>query len=123
MVLPGLRCLTVACALSWMACGAAAEIPTGPARYPGTEWERADPLAAGWSVETIAKAWAYADLLGSTSVMVVQHGRIIAERGDTAVKSNLYSVRKSLLSALIGIAVGEGRIDLGATLAQLGIDD
>ena len=32
-------------------------------------------------------------------------------------------MRKSLLSALIGIAVAEHRIDLDASLAQLGIDD
>jgi len=32
-------------------------------------------------------------------------------------------VRKSLLSALIGIAVAERKISLDSTLAQLGIDD
>jgi hypothetical protein len=32
-------------------------------------------------------------------------------------------VRKSLLSALYGIAVAEGKISLVSTLAELGIDD
>ena len=43
--------------------------------------------------------------------------------GDVATKSNLHSIRKSLLSALIGIAVDERKIDLGATMESLGIDD
>ena len=49
--------------------------------------------------------------------------RVVAQWGDTAVKSNLHSVRKSLLSALIGIAVDEHKIDLSATMDSLGIDD
>jgi len=55
--------------------------------------------------------------------MIIQHGLVVAEWGDTAVKSNLHSVRKSLLSALIGIAVEEHKIDLGAAIGDLGIDD
>jgi CubicO group peptidase (beta-lactamase class C family) len=48
---------------------------------------------------------------------------VVAEWGDTAKPTELASVRKSLLSALIGIAVAEKKIDLDATLADLGIDD
>jgi CubicO group peptidase (beta-lactamase class C family) len=55
--------------------------------------------------------------------MIVHHGRVVADWGDTAFKTNLHSVRKSLLSALIGIAVAENKIDLNATMAALGIDD
>lgn len=55
--------------------------------------------------------------------MIIQHGRAIARWGDTSRKVNMASVRKSLLSALYGSAVAEGRIDLSATLAELGIDD
>ena len=55
--------------------------------------------------------------------MIVQNGVVVAEWGDVAVKSPAHSVRKSLLSALIGIAVEEGKIDLSSTLEELGIDD
>src|SRR5205814_96396 len=61
--------------------------------------------------------------IGSTAVMIVHHGAVVAEWGDTAAKTPLASVRKSLLSALIGIAVERKQIDLGKTLAELGIDD
>ena len=53
----------------------------------------------------------------------MQHGRIVDSFGDISQRIELHSVRKSLLSALIGIAVKEGRIKLDATLASLGIDD
>jgi CubicO group peptidase (beta-lactamase class C family) len=43
--------------------------------------------------------------------------------GHTAAKTPLASVRKSLLSALIGNAVARGEIDLKATIGNLGIDD
>lgn len=55
--------------------------------------------------------------------MVVHNGRVIAEWGDVTRPCNLYSVRKSLLNALIGIAVERGQIDPSATMEDLGIDD
>ena len=61
--------------------------------------------------------------IGTTALMIVQNGVVVAEWGDVAVKSPAHSVRKSLLSALIGIAVEEGKIDLSSTLEELGIDD
>jgi len=86
-------------------------------------WQSVDPTLAGWSVEGLQTARDYAAGLGPTTVMVVQDGRVIAGWGDVSRKVNVASVRKSLLSALYGIAVSEGRIDLGSTLVDLGIDD
>ncbi len=86
-------------------------------------WQKMEPAAAGWSVERLDAARAYADTLHPTAVMVVQDGKAVAEWGDVRRKVNVASVRKSLLSALFGIAIAEGRIDPGRTLAELGIDD
>jgi CubicO group peptidase (beta-lactamase class C family) len=86
-------------------------------------WRKAEPAAAGWSVERLEEARAYARTLNPTAVMIVQDGKAVAEWGDVRRKVNVASVRKSLLSALYGIAVAEGRIDLSGTLAELGIDD
>lgn len=55
--------------------------------------------------------------------MVVQHGQVVANWGDTARRVRVASVRKSFLSALYGFAVAEGKINLDATLADLRIDD
>jgi len=86
-------------------------------------WQEADPAMAGWSVDRLEVARQQSVTLKPTALMIVQDGRVIAQWGDTSHKVNVASVRKSLLSALYGIAVAEGRIDLSASLAALGIDD
>ena len=91
--------------------------------WPGREWERTTPQQVGWDIGILAQARAYSQSIGTASFVAVQHGRIVDSWGDIGRRLQLYSVRKSLLSALIGIAVAEGRIDLNATLGSLGIDD
>lgn len=86
-------------------------------------WESADPASTGWSADGLKQAQTYAASLKPTAVMVVQDGKVIAAWGDISRKVNVASIRKSLLSALYGIAISEGRIKLGSTLAELGIDD
>ena len=86
-------------------------------------WQSVDPASAGWSAEKLKAAEDYAASLKSTAVLVVQDGKVIASWGDVSRKVNVASVRKSLLSALYGIAVTEGRINLGSSLGDLGIDD
>ena len=53
----------------------------------------------------------------------MQDGKVIASWGDVGHKANIRSMRKSLLSALYGIGVAEGRISLNRTIGELGIDD
>ena len=92
--------------------------------YPGAAFETTTPEAAGWSSEKLAEAKSWSQHIAPTAaVMIIQHGLVVAQWGDIEVKSNLHSVRKSFLSALIGIAVDEHKIDLAATVGSLGIDD
>jgi CubicO group peptidase (beta-lactamase class C family) len=91
--------------------------------FPGAEWAGVTPAEAGWSPEGIAAVNAYAQSAGTASLAIVQHGRVVDTFGDITRRIEIHSMRKSLLSALIGIAVSEGRIRLDATLASLGIDD
>ncbi len=92
--------------------------------FPDTTWmQYAAPEEAGWSSEGIDRARAIADSLGSKAVILVYDGAIVAKWGKTRDIAPLASIRKSLLSALIGIAVAEDRIDTASTLAGLGIDD
>lgn len=58
-----------------------------------------------------------------TALIILRNGRRLVTLGDEGRKVDVASVRKSLLGALYGIAIAEGRIDPSATLAQLGIDD
>jgi reactive intermediate/imine deaminase len=98
---------------------AAADAP-----YPGRQWQRyASPEDAGWSSARLREAWDYAKTIKTAAVMVVAGGRVVDEWGETSTRYNIHSIRKSLLSALYGIHVQDGEIDLSKTLADLGIDD
>jgi CubicO group peptidase (beta-lactamase class C family) len=55
--------------------------------------------------------------------MVVHGGEVVAQWGDVEKRYKCHSIRKSLLSALIGLHVEAGVIPLGKTLGDLGIDD
>src|SRR5215469_13361197 len=92
-------------------------------RFPGSAWEHIAPEALGWSTANIKQAEEWSRRIGSTAVMIVHRDVVVAEWGDTAAKTPLASVRKSLLSALIGNAVERGEIDLKKTIGELGIDD
>jgi CubicO group peptidase (beta-lactamase class C family) len=110
-----LAALTAAFAL----CSAAA----AQNRFPGKEWDHVAPAQAGWSEAGLTEARGWSQNINSTAVMVIHHGTVVAEWGDTAKRTELASVRKSFLSALMGIAVAEHKVSLDSTLAQLGIDD
>jgi len=103
-------CFLLACAM--LASGA---------DYPGRSWEAHS--RAGWN-ETLLKATReYMASQKTAAAMIVQSGKVVDQWGDVSLKIPPRSVRKSFLNALYGIHVAEGHIDLGKTLAQLGIDD
>lgn len=93
-------------------------------RFPSRVWERAgSPSEVGWSVKKLAAARAFSAKLDSAAVMIIQDGLVLDEWGATALPLKCHSVRKSLLSALFGIRVADGTINLDKTLKELGIDD
>ena len=95
-----------------------------PLLFPGKTWPVLDsPERAGWAPEKLKAARDYADSIQSAAVMIVQGGMVVDQWGDISRKFNSYSIRKSMLSALYGIYVHDGKIDLNQTLEQLGIDD
>src|ERR1700730_9550490 len=106
--------------------------PSAPARtesqdsFPGNTWRTLfPPEKHGWSKEKLAVAQAYAnaDSIDTSAVMVVQGGEVVDQWGDINQKIDCYSIRNSLMSALCGVYSGEGAIDIYQTLEQLGIDD
>ncbi len=93
-------------------------------RYPGKTWLMyAAPEEAGWSSAGLRRAKRHFDAIDSAAVMVVHDGAVVVAWGDVDRRYMCHSVRKSLLSALYGIHVAQGTIDLDKTLAELGIDD
>ena len=77
----------------------------------------------GWSAPALEEARRCSEAIGSAAVLVVENGEVLAEWGDVARRYKCHSIRKSLLSALIGLHVEDGTIPLGKTLGELGIDD
>jgi CubicO group peptidase (beta-lactamase class C family) len=90
--------------------------------FPGAQWEAANPAELGWSIQGLAKAYQALATLTPASMVVIDHGRFVVAWGDTAQRVKLSSVRKSLLSALYGTPVRDGRINLDDTLEKLEID-
>lgn len=94
------------------------------AQNPGEKWEvYTRPEEAGFSSEKMADAKSLYDTLDAAAFLVIYDGKILVAWGDVFRRFMCHSVRKSFLSALYGIHVEEGTIDLDATLANLKIDD
>ncbi len=95
-----------------------------PSHYPGETWTRyATPEEAGWDSEGLANAQKLSEAFGSAAVMVVYDGVVLAEWGQVDRRYMCHSMRKSLLSALYGIAVDRGQIDIEEMLEEIGIED
>ena len=93
-------------------------------RYPDTAWmQYATPEEAGWSSSKLAEARKFADSIGVSALMVIQDGAVVTAWGNIEQRYKCHSIRKSFLSALYGIHVHAGNIDLNKTLGELGIDD
>jgi CubicO group peptidase (beta-lactamase class C family) len=91
---------------------------------PMSAWQQyAAPESAGFSSALLDKAYQYADSVHSGAVMVVYRGRVVAAWGDVSRKLELHSVRKSIVSAMFGMAADRHAISLDTTLGGLGIRD
>lgn len=114
--------LLIAAVLPSAACQAQPSSNTAP--LPDSTWFRyASPADAGFSADGVAEARAMSDSLGGKAAILIHDGAIVTEWGDTQTVAPMASIRKSIFSALVGIAVGNGVIDTSATLADYGIDD
>jgi CubicO group peptidase (beta-lactamase class C family) len=92
--------------------------------FPDKQWKKiASPELAGWSREKLEQARAFSKEIHSSAVVIVENGVIVAEWGDIVERYSLHSVRKSLMSAMFGILVHQGRIALDSKLSDLRITD
>ena len=99
-------------------------ISSALAQNPRDHWQQyGAPEEAGFSTEKLAQAKAYYDSLDAAAYLVIYDGKVLVSWGDVERRYMCHSVRKSLLSALYGIYIKDGVIDLDKTLAELKIDD
>jgi CubicO group peptidase (beta-lactamase class C family) len=82
--------------------------------FPGADWETSSPEAEGMSAAPLDNVDAYCVEHKCGAVVIVRHGKIVWERywnGWTqASTDNSWSMAKSVTSALVGIAINEGKI-------------
>lgn len=116
-------CLIVACILTFTACGGgngASSTETTPAPtaqaavWPGADWEVSTPETEGMDAARLEDVSTYCEAHGCRAVVIVRHGRIAWERywggWDKASTDNSWSMAKSVTSALVGIAIAQGKI-------------
>jgi CubicO group peptidase (beta-lactamase class C family) len=91
-------------------------VPSQRDYWPTKGWRTAPPKAEGMDPAVLATIAGNVSSLHPEvrSVLVVRHGYLVYERywqGRTASDGdNTYSVTKSVVSALVGIALGEGKL-------------
>lgn len=92
---------------------------------PGDQWDYLDdPAAQGWNLDKIAEFLNFVvDDTAVTGLVVIHKGRVVFDYGDITENSYIASLRKSVLAMLYGKYVENGTVDLGKTVADLGIDD
>lgn len=116
-----LRCVICAALLSHAGCLAHRQ---GEFFVPSDEWQSySTPEEAGFESKKLEEAMAFADSIGSAAVFVVYRGAVLVDWGETSRRFKCHSMRKSLLSALCGIYIDNGTIDVNRTLGEMGIDD
>src|SRR5262245_55873043 len=86
---------------------------------PGAKWTTVAPDTAGWSAAKLKDADEFARTVQTDAYVIVVGGVMVHEYGATARATNVYSVRKSVLSVLMGIQVDRGVVNLDKTLADL----
>jgi CubicO group peptidase (beta-lactamase class C family) len=98
--------------------------PQAQAAFPGADWETVqDPAALGWSAAKLEVVEQYAQTLGSGALMIVSDGKVVFSWGEATTPFPVYGIVDSIMSALYGIGVHNGSIDILQTLADLNIDD
>lgn len=87
------------------------------------ELEYVTPEEVGYSSEKLDEAEQFAEQNGYAAIMALHDGKVFFSWGEITKNYWCHSIRKPFLSALYGIHVAEGNINLNATLEELNIDD
>ena len=83
--------------------------------WPTRDWPLSSPEEQGMSSERLARLVEFGASNDMDSVLVTRHGRIVLEATyapfRAGLKHRVYSVTKSVISTLIGMALGDGLLD------------
>jgi CubicO group peptidase (beta-lactamase class C family) len=85
---------------------------------------RVSPADAGYSAEALDELRGFLRSAGSESLLLLHDGKVFFEYGDIRQKRLVHSIRKALLSSLVGIENASGPcLALARTLGDFAVDD
>jgi CubicO group peptidase (beta-lactamase class C family) len=115
--------LTIACIVATPQVATAQNLESATGKGDWPEYKKAED--AGFSSRLLNRIEPRLEDLKPDlgAMMVIYKNKVLMKWGDLEYKYKCHSMRKSFLSALIGIYVDDGTIDLSDTIADLGIDD
>ncbi|WP_298420974.1 DUF2306 domain-containing protein [uncultured Kordia sp.] len=95
------------------------------ATFEGTSFEKNTALAnSSFTKEKLTEIDTYLkEESNTTSMIVLEHGKVVYEYGDVSEISDNASARKSILAMLYGKHVENGSINLNQTIGDIGIDE
>ncbi|MDX2151379.1 MAG: serine hydrolase [Bryobacteraceae bacterium] len=93
------------------------------ALLPAAPWPSVSPAKVGWSQAKLDEARRSSGAGGPGAVFATVDGKALVAWGDVDQPRNVRSIRKSVVSALIGQEIARGKLSLQATLADLGITE
>src|SRR4051812_8466918 len=87
-------------------------VPTFPSDTAG--WKTGKPEGVGLDAAKLGKAKAYSQRFGKSAGCVIRHGVLVYTWGSQTTPFNVQSATKSFGSALLGLAVDDGLVDITA---------
>ncbi len=103
--------------------GASALAAAQSAAPPADRFERITPAQAGYDAERLARLPGLLQASGSESLLLLHEGKVFFEWGEIRQRRLVHSIRKALLNSLAGRCVDSGRLNLAASVAELGLDE
>ena len=85
--------------------------------YPDADWEKVDPATLGMRAEPLAELAEFAEGKDSNCVAVIKDGKLVLDQNfrdfTPSSRQEVWSVTKSVTSALVGIAQEQGALSIG----------
>lgn len=103
--------------------GCSEDSSTSPDEQIPPEFQTVLPEEAGYSSDSLAVVEQMCDGSGYDAMMAVSDGKVFFSWGEVERNYWCHSIRKPMLSALIGFYTGANGIDIEATMAELEIND
>jgi CubicO group peptidase (beta-lactamase class C family) len=99
-------------------------LQSGYTQPSGSPWMKYTDLSqGGFDTNKLKEVSDQFSQMNSTSYMVIHNENVVLSLGDIHRRYMCHSMRKSFMSAMYGIYVERKKVNLYATLEELGIDD